>query len=79
VHEGGFTIRKDFQDHWRFFRPDGIAVPACGYIAHDAQAENVGLSLATLIRSAANPSARGVLPNWKISMIRAGASTGPDG
>jgi hypothetical protein len=41
VHEGGFTIRKDFQDHWRFFRPDGIAVPACGYIAHDAQAENV--------------------------------------
>jgi hypothetical protein len=39
VHEGGFTIRKDFQDHWRFFRPDGIAVPACGYIAHDAQAE----------------------------------------
>ena len=35
VHEGGFTIRKDFQDHWCFYRPDGIAVPDCGYRATD--------------------------------------------
>jgi len=33
VHEGGFTIRKDFLDHWAFFRPDGIAVPDVGYVA----------------------------------------------
>jgi len=25
-HEDGFTIAKDFQDRWAFFRPDGIAV-----------------------------------------------------
>jgi hypothetical protein len=62
VHEGGFTIRKDFQDHWRFFRPDGIAVPDCGYISGDEQTGRVGLSLPTRIRSTANPSARGVLP-----------------
>ncbi len=31
VHEGGFTIRKDFLDNWAFFRPDGIAVPGVGY------------------------------------------------
>jgi len=31
VHEGGFRIRKDFRDHWAFFRPDGIAVPDVGY------------------------------------------------
>jgi len=33
VHEGGFTIRKDFLDNWAFFRPDGIAVPDVGYVA----------------------------------------------
>jgi hypothetical protein len=67
VHEGGFTIRKDFQDQWRFFRPDGIAVPECGYIGGDEHAEKAGLSLAALIRSAANPSARAFEPNWKNS------------
>lgn len=33
VHEGGFSIRKDFLDHWAFFRPDGIAVPQVGYVS----------------------------------------------
>ncbi|HSN52848.1 MAG TPA: DUF222 domain-containing protein [Woeseiaceae bacterium] len=31
VHEGGYRIDKDVQDRWIFRRPDGIAVPACGY------------------------------------------------
>ncbi len=31
VHEGGFRIEKDFRDRWFFVRPDGIAVPDCGY------------------------------------------------
>ncbi|MGB5630476.1 MAG: DUF222 domain-containing protein [Woeseiaceae bacterium] len=35
VHEGGFRIEKDFQDNWAFFRPDGIAIPDCGYHARD--------------------------------------------
>ena len=33
VHEGGFTIRRDFLDNWAFFRPDGIAVPDVGYVS----------------------------------------------
>ena len=33
VHEGGFSIRKDFLDNWAFFRPDGIAVPEVGYVS----------------------------------------------
>lgn len=33
VHEGGFSIRKDFLDNWTFFRPDGIAVPQVGYVS----------------------------------------------
>jgi hypothetical protein len=33
VHEGGFTIQKDFLDNWAFFRPDGIAVPEVGYVS----------------------------------------------
>ena len=35
VHEGGFRIKKDFQDRWTFLRPDGIAVPECGYRSQD--------------------------------------------
>jgi hypothetical protein len=35
VHEGGFRIDKDFRDHWAFFRPDGIAIPDCGYHVRD--------------------------------------------
>lgn len=35
VHEGGFRIDKDFQDRWFFVRPDGIAVPDCGYHFRD--------------------------------------------
>ena len=38
-HEGGFRIDKDFQDNWIFIRPDGIAVPECGYHAEDMQDE----------------------------------------
>lgn len=35
VHEGGFRIEKDYRNHWFFKRPDGRAVPACGYRAED--------------------------------------------
>jgi hypothetical protein len=35
VHEGGFRIEKDYQDRWFFRRPDGRAVPACGYRPED--------------------------------------------
>ena len=35
VHEGGFRIDKDFKDRWCFVRPDGIAVPECGYHSRD--------------------------------------------
>jgi hypothetical protein len=33
VHEGGFRIEKDFRNRWYFQRPDGIAVPECGYVS----------------------------------------------
>ena len=42
IHEGGFRIEKDFQDHWTFFRPDGIAVPEIGYHAIDMLDDEVG-------------------------------------
>jgi hypothetical protein len=31
VHEGGYAIRKDTRGRWYFRRPDGRAVPRCGY------------------------------------------------
>src|SRR5690606_19265631 len=35
VHEGSFSIAKDYRDRWFFRRPDGRAVPECGYRAAD--------------------------------------------
>jgi len=35
LHEGGFTIEKDYKDRWFFRRLDGRAVPACGYRPED--------------------------------------------
>jgi len=41
VHEGGFAIEKDYRDRWFFKRPDGRAVPACGYRAEDMRDDDV--------------------------------------
>ena len=41
VHEGGFRIAKDFQDRWYFQRPDGIAVPECGYSTNDTVDDDI--------------------------------------
>jgi len=42
VHEGGFAIERDYQDHWFFKRPDGRAVPACGYHTRDIMDDDIG-------------------------------------
>ncbi|HET6629183.1 MAG TPA: DUF222 domain-containing protein, partial [Woeseiaceae bacterium] len=34
-HEGGFTLEKDYRGRWFFKRPDGRAVPECGYRPED--------------------------------------------
>lgn len=54
VHEGGFRIEKDFQDRWYFLRPDGIAVPSCGYIKRDTVDDDVSTAYE-------NPPAGGLL------------------
>jgi len=44
VHEGGYGIERDENQRWYFKRPDGIAVPKCGYRLDDLQddfSENV--------------------------------------
>jgi hypothetical protein len=41
VHEGGYTIRRDAHDRWYFCRPDGRAVPACGYQPADVTDEGL--------------------------------------
>jgi hypothetical protein len=42
VHEGGFSIEKDYQNRWFFKRPDGRTVPACGYRADDTTDDGIG-------------------------------------
>lgn len=62
VHESGFRIEKDYRDRWFFKRPDGRAVPACGYHPGDMtddDVESVGEDFNT------RPSAEGWLMNSK--------------
>ncbi|MGI9225455.1 MAG: DUF222 domain-containing protein [Woeseiaceae bacterium] len=44
VHEGGYSIEKDYVDRWMFKRPDGIAVPSCGYRPEDTVDDDADLS-----------------------------------
>ena len=44
VHEDGFRIEKDYRDRWFFKRPDGRAVPACGYRAEDMRDDDVEIA-----------------------------------
>ena len=57
VHEGGFAIERDYQNHWFFKRPDGRAVPTCGYSTRDTLDDDVG-DISDLIN---NPPAGGLL------------------
>ena len=61
VHEGGFSIQRDYQNHWFFKRPDGRAVPACGYHTQDTMDKDVG-EFSELLN---NPPAGGLLTRVK--------------
>ena len=65
VHEGGYRILKDYQDRWCFKRPDGIAIPECGYSRDDMTDDGIGIS-STLVNS---PSAEGLLTEMEKSLI----------
>jgi len=64
IHEGGFTIERDFQNRWFFRRPDGKAVPACGYCVTDTidDYDDDNENLSGLIN---NPPAGGLLTGVK--------------
>ncbi|NND36986.1 MAG: DUF222 domain-containing protein, partial [Gammaproteobacteria bacterium] len=55
VHEGGFTIEKDYRNRWFFRRPDGRAVPRFGYRAADMRDDVANENDST------NPSREGLL------------------
>ncbi len=57
VHEGGFTLQLDYQNRWFFKRPDGRAIPDCGYRTHDTIDDDIG-EVFELIN---NPPAGGLL------------------
>jgi hypothetical protein len=67
VHEGGFRIEKDYRDRWFFKRPDGRAVPFCGYRAEDMTDDDVDIVTGEYLRldtsaegfSNSHPSAEG--------------------
>ncbi len=61
IHEGGFSIERDYQDKWFFKRPDGRAVPACGYSTKDT-IDDDDENLSDLIN---NPPAGGLLTGMK--------------
>ncbi len=57
VHEGGFRIERDYQDHWFFKR----AVPSCGYQVQDMVDDDTGDDISELSSVINNPSAEGFL------------------
>ena len=70
VHEGGFSIERDYQNHWFFKRPDGRAVPGCGYQAQDMiddYIDDVDVITGELSRVINYPSAEGFLSKVKTS------------
>jgi hypothetical protein len=70
VHEGGFAIAKDYLDRWYFKRPDGQAVPHCGYRLEDILDDDIDANGAALNM---NPSAEGLpallhkSPPWSVA------------
>ncbi|MEX0709064.1 MAG: DUF222 domain-containing protein [Woeseia sp.] len=60
IHEGGFRIVKDYRDRWFFRRPDGRAVPTCGYRAADMCDEDAAAQDEYFqVDHSAHPSAEG--------------------
>ena len=63
VHEGGFRIERDYQDRWFFKRPDGRAVPHCGYQVQDMIDDDIDHDVdhdtGEFSRAINNPSAEG--------------------
>jgi hypothetical protein len=57
VHEGGFRIEKDFRDSWFFVRPDGIAVPECGYVSEAYEDPPAGGLLSVAEKRVSEPAA----------------------
>ena len=55
VHEGGFRIEKDYADRWYFMRPDGIAVPECGYVSRPYENPPRGGYLSVAEKSVSEP------------------------
>jgi len=53
VHEGGYSIDKDYRDRRIFKRPDGITVPECGYRAEDTYDEGREIGINDLQRDSA--------------------------
>jgi hypothetical protein len=66
VHEGGFRIEKDYRDRWFFRRPDGRAVPACGYRPEDTTDD--GAATADVYFDG-HPSAEGFRPSAEVPMV----------
>jgi len=69
VHGRGFCIERDFQDRWFFKRPDGRAVPGCGYNSQDMIDDDSDDDISELSRSINYPSAEGFLSAVKSSPV----------
>ena len=69
VHEGGFRIERDFQDRWFFKRPDGRAVPGCGYNSQDTIDDPIGGDIRTFSTLYNYPSAEGLFTRVKSSAV----------
>ena len=62
IHEGGFSIERDYQNQWFFKRPDGRSIPAHGYNPKELAADEIllaGASAEAFVRLNLNKSSAG--------------------
>jgi hypothetical protein len=76
LHEGGFTIEKDYRDRWHVRRADGRAVPACGYRPEDISDDGFEAAEEYFDRNPSAEASTGFRPLTRAShsLIRSGSS-----
>jgi len=65
IHEGGFSIERDYQNRWFFKRPDGKAVPENGYSMKDMIDEGISNDSNILSEPFNNPPRGGLVTNME--------------
>ena len=69
LHEGGYSIRRDYRGEHYFMRADGRAIPRCGYRAADQADDEVLENPSTEVREPRGVYHLGRSPQWALAAV----------